>query len=235
MLILIILYICTLCILFWIWLFLFNNTSWKSLEVTILVLPTAIYWKKSYDQPRQHIKKQRHYFADKGPSSQSYGFSSSHVWMWELDYKERWALKNWHFWTVVLEKTLESPLECNKIQPTPVLLPGKSYGWRSLEGCSPCGHWGSDLTERLHFATAWTADCQAPPSLGFSRQEYWSGLSFPSDWFNLCKNPGDKGEMWKYSFEKEREMDLKAEETWQAQFLHKDNHIMYGASFLSKQ
>ena len=74
-------------------------------------------WKKSYDQPRQHIKKQRHYFANKGPSSQSYGFSSSHVWMWELDHKEGWALKNWCFWTVVLEKTLESPLDCKKIQP----------------------------------------------------------------------------------------------------------------------
>ena len=65
--------------------------------------------KKSYDQPRQNIKKQRHYFADKGPSSQSYGFSSSHVRMWELDHKESWAPKNWCFWTVVLEKTLESP------------------------------------------------------------------------------------------------------------------------------
>ena len=73
--------------------------------------------KKGYDQPRQHIKKQRHYFANKDPSSQSYGFSSSHVWMWELDYKETWALKNWCFWTVVLEKTLESPLDCKEIQP----------------------------------------------------------------------------------------------------------------------
>ena len=66
-----------------------------------------VSWKKSYDQPRQHNKKQRHYFADKGMSSQSYGFSSSHVWMWELDYKESWVPKNWCFWTVVLEKTLE--------------------------------------------------------------------------------------------------------------------------------
>ena len=62
-------------------------------------------WKKSYDQPKQRIKEQRHYFANKGPSSQSYGFSSSHVWMWELDSKEIWAPKNWCFWTVVLEKT----------------------------------------------------------------------------------------------------------------------------------
>ena len=74
-------------------------------------------WKKSYDQPRQHIKKQRHYFADKGSSSQSYGFSSSHVWMCKLDYKESWAPKNWCFWTVVLEKTPESPLDCKEIKP----------------------------------------------------------------------------------------------------------------------
>ena len=62
-------------------------------------------------------RQQRHYFADKGPSSQSYGFSSSHVWMWELDHKESWLLKNWCFWTVVLEKTLESPLDCKEIKP----------------------------------------------------------------------------------------------------------------------
>ena len=73
-------------------------------------------WKKSYDQPRQHIKKQRHYFASKGPCSQSYGFSSSHVWMWELDHKESWAPKNLCFWTVVLEKTLESPLDCKEMK-----------------------------------------------------------------------------------------------------------------------
>ena len=74
-------------------------------------------WKESYDQPREHIKKQRHYLVNKGPSSQGYGFSSSHVRMWELNYKESWAQKNWCFWTVVLEKTLESPLDCKEIQP----------------------------------------------------------------------------------------------------------------------
>ena len=68
-------------------------------------------------KPRQHIKKQRRYFAYKGPSSQSYDFSSSHVWMWELDYKESWVPKNWCFWTVVLEKTLESPLDNKEIKP----------------------------------------------------------------------------------------------------------------------
>ena len=74
-------------------------------------------WKKSYDQSRQHNNKQRHYFANKGPSSQAYGFSSSHVWMWELDCGESWALKNWCFGTVVLEKTLDSHLDCKEIQP----------------------------------------------------------------------------------------------------------------------
>ena len=73
-------------------------------------------WKESYDQPRQHIKKQRHHFANKGPSSQSYGFSSGHVWMWELDYKESWMLKNWCFQTVMLEKTLQSPLDSKETQ-----------------------------------------------------------------------------------------------------------------------
>ena len=76
---------------------------------------TLTLWKKSYDQPRQHIKKQRHYFANKGPSIQDYGFPSGHVWMWELDYKESWARKNWCFWTVVLEKILESPLDWREI------------------------------------------------------------------------------------------------------------------------
>ena len=74
-------------------------------------------WKKSYDQLRQHIKKEKHYFANKGRFSQSYGFSSSHVWLWELDYKESWTPNNWCFWTVMLEKTLESPLDCKEIQP----------------------------------------------------------------------------------------------------------------------
>ena len=74
-------------------------------------------WKESYDQPRQYIKKQRHYFANRGPSSQSCGYSNSHVWIWELDYTENWVLKNWCFWTVVLEETHENPLDCKEIQP----------------------------------------------------------------------------------------------------------------------
>ena len=100
------------------WQTLFSWAS-KSLQMVTaaMKLKDACSLGKSFDKPRHHIKKQRRYFVSKGLSSQSYGFSSSHVWMWELDYKERWAQKSWCFWTVVLEKTLESPLDCNEIQP----------------------------------------------------------------------------------------------------------------------
>ena len=89
-------------------------------------IKTLAPWKKNYDKPRQHIKKQRHYFSDKGPHSQSYGFSSSHVTMWELDHKEGWASKNWCFWTAVLEKTPESPLNCKEIKP---VIPKGNQSW----------------------------------------------------------------------------------------------------------
>ena len=83
-------------------------------------------WKESYDQPRQHIEKHRYYFANKGLSSQGYGFSSGHIWMWVLDCEESWVPKNWCFWTVVLEKTLESPLDSKEIQP---VHPKGSQSW----------------------------------------------------------------------------------------------------------
>ena len=108
-------------------------------------------WKKSYDQPRQHIKKKRHYFANKGLSSQSYGFSSSHVWMWELDHKESWAPKNWCFWTVALEKTLESPLDCKEIKP--VNPKGNQFwiliGWTDAEAEAPI-LWPPDAKNSLN-------------------------------------------------------------------------------------
>ena len=95
--------------------------SWalKSLQMVTaaIKLKDSCSLEERYDQPRHHIKKQRHYSVDKGPSSQSYGFSSSHIWMWELDHKESRVLKNWCFWTVVLEKSLESPLGCKEIKP----------------------------------------------------------------------------------------------------------------------
>ena len=89
----------------------------KSLQMVIsaMKLKDTCSLEESYDQSRQHIKKQRYYFANKGLSSQGYGFSSSHVWMWELDCEGSWTPKNWCFWIVVLEKTLESPLGCKVI------------------------------------------------------------------------------------------------------------------------
>ena len=110
--------------------------------------------------------KQRHYLTDKGPSSQSYGFSSSHVWMWELDYKESWAPKNWCFWTVVLEKTLESPLDCKEIQPvrpkgnhswifvgrtdaeTPILWPPDVKSWLIWKGLDAGKNWRQEEKRR---------------------------------------------------------------------------------------
>ena len=241
-------------------------------------------WKKSCDKPRQHIKKQIHYFAKQGLSGQSYGFSSSHVWMWELDHEESWTLKNWCFWTMVLEKTLESPLDYKEIQPvnpkgnqpwiftgrtdaeaeTPILWPpdvkkrawcwtrlkaggegdnrewdglmssptrwtwvwasSRSWWWtgksaaaaaaKSLQLCptlcdprdsSPPGSpipgilqartlewvaislsntwkWEAKVKSLncvQPFVTPWAAAHQAPPSMGFSRQEYWSGEPSP--------------------------------------------------------
>ena len=93
-----------------------NTLQLLAIIISSHEIKTFTPWKESYDQHRQHIKKQRHYFVNKGPSSQGYGFSSGHVWMWELDYKESWVPKNWCFWTIVLEKTLESPLD-SKIKP----------------------------------------------------------------------------------------------------------------------
>ena len=109
-----------------------------------------ISWEKSYDQPRQHIKKQRHYFTNKGPSSQSYGCSISHVRMRELNYKESWAPKNWCFWTVVLEKTPESPLDCKEIQP---VHPKGNQSWIFIERTDVEGEtpilWSTDVKNRL--------------------------------------------------------------------------------------
>ena len=123
-------------------------------------------WKKSYDQPRQHIKKQRCYFANKGPSSQGYGFSRGPVWMWVLDCEESWVLKNWCFWTMVLEKTLEGPLDCKEIQPvhpkgdqswvfigrtdakveTPIIWPPHAKSWLIGKDPDAGRDWGQEET-----------------------------------------------------------------------------------------
>ena len=137
----------------------------KSLQMVTatMKLKDAYSLEGNYDKPRQHIKKQRHYFANKGPSNQGYGFSSGHVWMWELDYKESWVLKNWCFWTVVLQKTLESPLDCKEIQPvhpkdqssvftgrtdieaeTPILWPPDAKSWLTGKDPDAGKDWGQE-------------------------------------------------------------------------------------------
>ena len=102
-----------------------------------------------------NIKKQRHYFSNKGPSSQSYGYSSSHAWMWELDYKKSWVLKNWCFWTVVLEKTLESLSDCKEIQP---VQPKGNQSWLFIGRV--CWSWSSNTLaawceEQTHWKRHW--------------------------------------------------------------------------------
>ena len=141
------------------------------------------------NEPRQHIKKQRHYSANKGPSSQSCGFSSSHVWMWELDYKESWALKNWCLWTVMLEKILESPLVCKEIQlvnlqgnqswtfigrndaeaETPILWPSDEMNW--LTGKDPDA--GKDWRQK---------------EKGMTEDEGW--MASPTQWTRVWANSG---------------------------------------------
>jgi len=124
-------------------------------------------WKKSYDKPRRCINKQSHYFANKGPYSQSYGFSSNHVWMWELDHKESWMPKNWYFLTVVSEKTLESLLDNKEIKPvnpkgnqswiftgrtdaeskTPILWPPDVKNWLSGKNPDAGKDWSQEKRE----------------------------------------------------------------------------------------
>ena len=105
-------------------------------------------WKKDFDKPRQHIKKQRHHFADKSPYSQSYSFSSSQVQFWELVHKDGWALKNWGFWTVVLEKTLESLLDCMEIKS---VSPKSNQPWMFIERTDVEAPmlWTSDVKSQL--------------------------------------------------------------------------------------
>ena len=129
----------------------------KSLQM----VTAAMKFRDTYSLEGQHIKKQRHEFVNKGPFSQGYGFSSGYVWMWELDYKKSWAVKNWCFWTVVLEKTLESPLYCKEIQPvhpkgskswvftgrtdveaeTPILWPPHAKSWLIGKDPDAGRHW----------------------------------------------------------------------------------------------
>ena len=142
------------------------------------------------DQPRQHIKKQRHYFANKGPCSQSCGFSSSHVWMWELDHKDSWVPKNWHFWTVLLEKTLESPLDYKKIQP---VNPKGNQSWifigrtdAEAETLNTLATWCKELT---HWKRPWCWERLKAGGEGDNRG--WDDcMASPTQWTWVWVNSG---------------------------------------------
>ena len=159
--------------------------SWapKSLQlVTAAMKLKDIPWKKSCYKPRQHIKKQRHYFANKGPSSRTCGFSSSHVRVWELDYKEIWSPKNLCFWTVVLEKTLESPLDFKEIQ---AVCPKGNQSWMFIgrtdaEAETPI-LWPPDEKSRLTGKDPDAGKDWRQEEKGTTEDEMWDGITNSMD------------------------------------------------------
>ena len=149
-------------------------------------------WKESYDKPRQ-CKKQRHHFVDKGPSSQGYGFSSSHVWMRELDHKEGWAPKNWCFWTVVLQKMLESPLDCKEIQPVhpkgnqPWIFTGRT----DAEDEAPI-LWAPDAKSDSLEKTLLLGKTEGRRGRGRQRMRWLDGITDSMDMNESEQTPGDR-------------------------------------------
>ena len=164
-------------------------SKWLQMVTAAMKLKEACSLEEKFDQPRQHIKKQRHYFANKGPASQSYGFSSSHVWMWELDYKESWTPKNWWFWTVMLEKTLESPLDCKEIHP---VHPKGDQSWILIgrtdveaETLNTLATWCEELT---HLKRPW---CWERLRAGEGDERGWDGwMALPTQWTWVWVNSG---------------------------------------------
>ena len=158
--------------------------------------------RKAIDQPRQHIKKQRHYFANKGLSSQGYGFSSSHIWMWKLDYRESWAPKYWCFWPVVLERTLENPLDCKEIQPVHPKDQSWIFHWKDW-----CWSWNSNTLatwckELTHLKRPWCWERLQAGGEGNDRvwdgwmassmQWAWVWASSGTWWWTCCSPRGCK-------------------------------------------
>jgi len=186
------------------------------------------------------LKKQRHYFANKGLSSQGYGLSSSHVWMWELDYKENWEPKNWCFWTVVLEKTLESPLDCKEIQlvhpkgnqswifigrtdaeaETPILWPPDAKNWLIWKdpGCWERLKAGGERNDR------WWDGWMASPT-----QWMWVWVSSGSWWWT--GKPGVLQSMWSQRVGH----DWATELNWTNKCLLKDSGMSMNTGYASKK
>ena len=180
--------------------------QWKPWEILILGAPKSLQvvtvsmklkdacsLEESYEQPRQHTKNQRDHFANKGPFSQRYGFSGSHVWMWELDYKESWPSKNCCFWTVVLEKTLESPLDIEEILP---VNPKGNQSWLFIgrtdaeaETSNTLATWCEDLT---HLERPWCWERLKAGEEGNNRG--WDGwMASPTQWKWVWANSRRQG------------------------------------------
>ena len=136
-------------------------------------------------KPRQHIKKQRHHFANKGPSSQSYDIYSSHVWKWELDHKEGWAPKNWCFWPVVLEETLETPLNCKEIK---AVNPKGSQPWIFIGKIDAKASilWSFDAKSWLTGKDPDAGKDGGPEEKGLQRMRWLDGITKSMD-MSLCK------------------------------------------------
>ena len=189
-------------------------------------------WKKSYDKSRQHIKKWRHYSTNKDPSSQSYGFSSSHVWMWELDYEESWAPKNWCFWTMVLEKTLESPLDFKEIQSVhPKGDQSLNIHWKDW-----CWSWNSNALatwykESTHWKRPW---CWERLKAGEGDDRGWDGWMASPMWWTWAL-VGSRSWWWsgkpgvlqsigvqRAGHDWATELNIKA--SWRRIYLHRGTH-----------
>ena len=139
-------------------------------------------WKKRYDKPRQYIKKQRHYFANKGLSSQTYGFSSSHVWMWELDHKESWVPKNRCFWTVLFKRLLRVPWTARRSNQSILKEISPEYSFEGLKlklKLQYFGHpmWRTDSLEK----TPMLGKTEGRRRRGWQRMRWFDGITDPVD------------------------------------------------------
>ena len=140
-------------------------------------------WKESYDKPRQHIKKQRHHCANKGPYSQSYDFSSSHVWMRELGHKEGWAPNNWCFWIVTLEKILESPRRSSQLILKEI---GPEYSLEGLMLKLKLQYFGHLMKGLTHWKTLMLGKIEGRRKRGRQRMRWLEGITDTTD-MNLGK------------------------------------------------
>ena len=147
------------------------------------------YSLESYDKPRQNIKKQRHYFVNKGSSSQGYGVSSGHVWMWELNCEESWSPKNWCFWTVVLEKTLRVPWTARRSNQSVLKEISPGVHWKDW-----CWSWNSNTLatwckELTHLERLWCWERSRAGGKGDNREwDCW--MASPTQWTRVWVNSG---------------------------------------------